>query len=51
MCNFGNCANANSRFKITLKDLIKKGVPFARNETQKQKNCDPDDGGGDASMS
>jgi len=39
-----NCANANSRFKIALKDLIKKGVPFARNETQKQKHCDPYDG-------
>jgi len=34
ICNFGNCANVNSKLKITLKDLIKKGVPFARNETQ-----------------
>ncbi len=51
ICNFENCANANSRLKITLKDLIKKGVPFARNETQKQKKLWPLDGGGDASMS
>ncbi len=49
--NFENCANVNSRLKITWKDQIKQGIPFARDKTQKQKNSNPDDGGGDASMS
>jgi len=35
--NFENCANVNSKLKTTWKDYIKRGVPFVRNETQKQK--------------
>ncbi len=38
--NFGNCANVNSRLRITWKDEIKREVPFVKERTQGKKNCD-----------